>query len=59
MTEGAGPDRGLEMAALTDVGTEREHNEDACGTLIEGPACFVLAVADGVSGNQGGDGTQG
>jgi PPM family protein phosphatase len=55
MTEGAAPDGGFEIAALTDVGTEREHNEDACGTLIEGPARGVLAVADGVSGSEGGE----
>lgn len=45
----------LDLAALTDVGTERDHNEDACGTHVEGPACAIVAVADGVSGSQGGE----
>ncbi|HVO18950.1 MAG TPA: protein phosphatase 2C domain-containing protein [Anaeromyxobacter sp.] len=45
---------GIDLAALSDVGTERDHNEDACGTLLaEGLA--VLAVADGVSSSQGGE----
>ena len=39
----------LEVAALTDVGTQRDHNEDACDTYVEGDACAVAAVADGVS----------
>src|SRR5512140_3587412 len=45
----------LDLAALTDVGTERNHNEDACGTLAEGPGCAVLVVADGVSSAAGGE----
>ena len=57
MTEGPTPDGGFELAALTDVGTEREHNEDSCGSLIEGQdaARGVLVVADGVSGTEGGE----
>ena len=39
----------LDVAALTDVGTERDHNEDACGTCVEGEACAAAVVADGVS----------
>ena len=39
----------LEVATLTDVGTEREHNEDHCGELLESPGCGLLVVADGVS----------
>jgi serine/threonine protein phosphatase PrpC len=42
-------DSALDVAALTDVGTGRDHNEDACGTCVEGDACAVAAVADGVS----------
>ena len=42
-------DFALETAALTDVGTERDHNEDACGAAVEGEACALAAVADGVS----------
>jgi len=45
----------LELAAITDVGAEREHNEDACGTLAEAEGCAVVAVADGVSLSQGGE----
>jgi PPM family protein phosphatase len=45
----------IELAALTDVGTEREHNEDACGTHLETEACGVIGVADGVSSNAGGE----
>jgi protein phosphatase len=42
-------DFALEVAALTDVGTTRDHNEDACGTFVEDPTRALLAVADGVS----------
>ncbi len=45
----------LDVAALTDVGTERDHNEDACGTFAEHGGCGVVAVADGVSGQEGGE----
>ena len=33
----------------TDVGTEREHNEDQCACLIESATAGIVAVADGVS----------
>jgi protein phosphatase len=55
MSEGAVPDEGFELAALSDVGTERAHNEDSCGSWMEGPTRGVLAVADGVSGSKGGE----
>jgi len=45
----------IELAALTDVGTERELNEDACGTHLETEACAVVSVADGVSSYPGGE----
>jgi protein phosphatase len=45
----------LEHAALTDVGTERPHNEDHCGAVAEGDACALVAVADGVSLAQAGE----
>jgi protein phosphatase len=48
-------DFALEAAALTDVGTERSHNEDACATAVEGEACSLVAVADGVSLAQAGE----
>jgi ketosteroid isomerase-like protein len=40
----AGP---LDLAALTDVGTTRPHNEDACAAWLETPDRAVLVVADG------------
>ncbi len=53
---GAAPaDHELELSAVTDVGTQRDHNEDACGTFAEGPSCALLAVADGVSSFPGGE----
>ena len=45
----------LEVDALSDVGTGRDHNEDAAGMAIEAPGRAVVAVADGVSGQQGGE----
>ncbi len=45
----------IEMASLSDVGTERDHNEDWCGSFVEGGACAILAVADGVSSSPGGE----
>jgi|HubBroStandDraft_5_1064220.scaffolds.fasta_scaffold98871_2 serine/threonine protein phosphatase PrpC len=45
----------LEVATLTDIGTERENNEDRCGELLESPACGLLVVADGVSSAEAGE----
>jgi protein phosphatase len=45
----------FDIAALSDVGTEREHNEDRCGTSSAGPACALVAVADGVSSSVAGE----
>ncbi len=45
----------LEVDALSDVGTERDHNEDAAGVHLEAPGRAVVAVADGVSGQLGGE----
>ena len=45
----------LELDALSDTGTERDHNEDAAGMVVEGPGRALLAVADGVSGQEGGE----
>jgi protein phosphatase len=55
MADAAPQDHGLDLCALTDVGTEREHNEDACATQLHGPGRALLAVADGVSGNVAGE----
>jgi protein phosphatase len=48
----AGP---LQVAALTDVGTTRPHNEDACAAWLEAPDRAVLVVADGVSMAEAGE----
>jgi protein phosphatase len=47
--------RVLRFATQTDVGTERPHNEDACGAHVEGAEHLIIAVADGVSGQEGGE----
>jgi protein phosphatase len=45
----------FDIAALSDVGTERDHNEDCCGTFVESPSRVVVGVADGVSGMVAGE----
>jgi serine/threonine protein phosphatase PrpC len=42
-------------ATWTDKGTERDHNEDASGVLVESDTCGVVVVADGVSSGEGGE----
>ncbi|HEY3360054.1 MAG TPA: protein phosphatase 2C domain-containing protein [Polyangia bacterium] len=49
------PEHALEAAALTDTGTARDHNEDACAVLCDSPTCAVVGVADGVSSYPGGE----
>jgi protein phosphatase len=44
----------VSVAAVSDRGTSRPQNEDACGTYIESETCAVAIVADGVSGYEGG-----
>lgn len=46
------PECAFEMAAVSDVGTMREHNEDFCACA---PEAGLVAVADGVSGALGGE----
>ena len=53
--EGEVLDYALELAALTDVGTARPNNEDACGAHAEGETRALIAVADGVSLGQAGE----
>jgi PPM family protein phosphatase len=44
----------FEIGACTDRGTRRPHNEDHCGYMLLGAATAIVAVADGVSGLEGG-----
>jgi serine/threonine protein phosphatase PrpC len=48
-------DDAVEAFALTDVGTERDHNEDACAVSHEAPGLAIAIVADGVSLAQAGE----
>ncbi len=45
----------IEIAAVSDVGNERGHNEDCCGSFMESNTCAVVGVADGVSSCEGGE----
>ncbi len=45
----------LELASATDVGTERAHNEDRCGHVLEAPERGLIVVADGVSSAEAGE----
>ena len=51
----ATPRYALQLGTATDAGTERENNEDCCGTFVENEARALVAVADGVSGEEGGE----
>ncbi len=48
-------EQALLVAMLSDPGTERRDNEDACGSHAESSTHVVVAVADGVSGEEGGE----
>jgi serine/threonine protein phosphatase PrpC len=48
-------DWGVRFAMASDTGTERKDNEDACGSYVESPTHVILVVADGVSGEVGGE----
>ena len=43
------------FATRSDVGNERESNEDSCGSRAESSAHVLVAVADGVGGEEGGE----
>jgi serine/threonine protein phosphatase PrpC len=45
----------VQFATLSDRGTERSNNEDACGTYAVTPTHVLVVVADGVSGEEGGE----
>lgn len=51
----ASAEAAFDLAVLSDTGTAREHNEDACGHLIDDLGTAVFAVADGVGGYEGGE----
>ena len=58
MAESTGADSAplsFDLAALSDAGTDRPDNEDACGYFIESPDAALLAVADGIGGYEGGE----
>ncbi|HEX8910609.1 MAG TPA: protein phosphatase 2C domain-containing protein [Anaeromyxobacteraceae bacterium] len=48
-------DAALDVAVLSDTGTTRDHNEDACGAVRERRDCAIAAVADGVSSGAAGE----
>jgi len=45
----------FDLALATDVGTDRENNEDAFGFHVESSTSVVFGVADGVGGYEGGE----
>jgi len=45
----------FEVAALSDLGTNRDNNEDSCGHYIESEDRALFAVADGLGGYGGGE----
>ena len=56
MTTGSGHTQSeIPFAMQTDPGTERGENEDSCGSYVESPTRVLLAVADGVGGEEGGE----
>jgi len=58
MAESTGSDaaqQSFDLAALSEAGTDRPGNEDACGYFIEGPDAALLVVADGIGGYEGGE----
>lgn len=44
-----------DVATITDIGNERENNEDSVGISYIGGKSLVFAVADGVGGYEGGE----
>jgi serine/threonine protein phosphatase PrpC len=54
-TASVSPECAVQFAMQSDPGTERGHNEDACGSHLESATQVLVAVADGVSGEEGGD----
>src|SRR5579872_6157008 len=48
-------DAAVRFSTLSDRGTHRPDNEDSCGSHVETGTHVVVAVADGVSGGEGGE----
>ncbi|HZP46709.1 MAG TPA: protein phosphatase 2C domain-containing protein [Candidatus Binataceae bacterium] len=55
LVDQAAPPANFDIAVLSDLGTNRENNEDACGFWIESADTVVLVVADGIGGYEGGE----
>ena len=58
MAESTGPGAAradFDLALLSDPGTDRRGNEDACGHFIDGPQTVLFVVADGIGGYEGGE----
>jgi protein phosphatase len=53
--EAEDPGWSVDFALASDRGTERGDNEDACGSYVEAPTHVLVGVADGVSGEHGGE----
>ena len=45
----------IEIAAISDAGSELGHNEDHCGKYIKSKTCGLVAVADGMATVEGGE----
>jgi PPM family protein phosphatase len=45
----------IELATLSDAGTERGHNEDYCGKWLKSKTAGLVAVADGMATFEGGE----
>jgi len=48
-------DFNVRFALKSDQGTNKDQNEDTCGSHVASPAHVLVAVADGVSGEEGGE----
>ncbi|MGH7249241.1 MAG: protein phosphatase 2C domain-containing protein, partial [Pseudomonadota bacterium] len=58
MADSSGADaaqQSFDLAVLSDAGTDRADNEDACGYFIENPGTALLVIADGIGGYEGGE----
>ncbi len=45
----------IEVAAISDTGSERGHNEDHCGKWVKSKTAALVAVADGMATFEGGE----